>query len=710
MAGLYNATLPPPSSMHAARLYLALIFLAAGLVCSGRSAIGADGLEGMEPIAQIKAAIPPVSPPRSVRVAGTVTSAEKTWGNRIYLQDESAGILVFSDQLLDVSEGEKLAVEGEVHRGEFSPVIHVRSWQRLGFAELPAAKPASIDEIQNGALDGDRVEIEGWVRTAWKINEHLLGVDLSAGAGRISARVSHAAEMMPENLIAAKLRFSGVASACRTDEGDRRLVEVRVMAASPADVRVLTPPQPASATAIPVRDVLAYRPNVSPGARIKVRGAILARDDQFTFLHDGERGIAIRPVGAMRFAPGDLVEATGFPQLERSLPVLADALVTKVEGRAPVLVPARIVNDLRRVEYHGRYVSLEGELMDRMIEPAPAGAENGRMLLLAVRSAGGVIAAECRFSSGSGVIAGLEPGAMVELSGAAEVSTDVAGRPVSSKLLLPTLESIRVITKAPYLNARRLMIAAWILISVLLAGALRVAILSRRAARLAQRNASLEADIRERRAVTSERLRLAEDLHDHLQQTLTGIDLHLETIVREGRGESAAAASSAKAARLLLGKCHHDLRRTVWNLHDAAEAQRLSEMLQAAVADASVAGAVHFLFDVVGEEPELAGKIKEDLLSVVREALMNVVKHSGASKAEVRLVMNGCLEIEIADDGCGFVPAHARSPEAGHFGLKHMAERMQRIGGDFKVDSAPGKGCRVRGRMPLELLAAAVRT
>jgi len=81
------------------------------------------------------------------------------------------------------------------------------------------------------------------------------------------------------------------------------------------------------------------------------------------------------------------------------------------------------------------------------------------------------------------------------------------------------------------------------------------------------------------------------------------------------------------------------------------------------------------------------------------ESLQNVGKHAGAGvQAEVRLFEDaGALCFEITDDGAGFRPESTRSPGSG---LSNMKERVAALRGTLIVDSAVGRGTRVRGRIP----------
>ena len=90
-----------------------------------------------------------------------------------------------------------------------------------------------------------------------------------------------------------------------------------------------------------------------------------------------------------------------------------------------------------------------------------------------------------------------------------------------------------------------------------------------------------------------------------------------------------------------------------------------------------------------------------NLLRIVQEALVNVRRHSGAQRVCVNLWAEGeYLNVEVVDDGRGF--DQEIDPEAtwGRVGIAAMRERALNLGGDLDIQSEPGKGTRVRARVP----------
>ncbi|MHC4286386.1 MAG: sensor histidine kinase [Planctomycetota bacterium] len=88
----------------------------------------------------------------------------------------------------------------------------------------------------------------------------------------------------------------------------------------------------------------------------------------------------------------------------------------------------------------------------------------------------------------------------------------------------------------------------------------------------------------------------------------------------------------------------------------------------------------------------------------VRELLINVVKHAHASKVKVSVGKVGDLiRVSVEDDGLGFEPAEAESMVTNKeaFGLFSIRERLEHLGGNLDIDSAPGCGCRITITSPL---------
>ena len=105
------------------------------------------------------------------------------------------------------------------------------------------------------------------------------------------------------------------------------------------------------------------------------------------------------------------------------------------------------------------------------------------------------------------------------------------------------------------------------------------------------------------------------------------------------------------------------------------------------------------------DEPPIPLDTKQAIYRIAQEALHNVVKHSRAKHASLRLrVDRSAITMEVADDGEGFDPSRSYP---GHFGLPSMRERVESGGGELQIESRPGEGTTVRIRVPVPALVAA---
>lgn len=200
-----------------------------------------------------------------------------------------------------------------------------------------------------------------------------------------------------------------------------------------------------------------------------------------------------------------------------------------------------------------------------------------------------------------------------------------------------------------------------------------------------------------------ERHRLAQVLHDHLQQILVAAKLRLDRLSRRLSGEP--FAQSLQQTTELLDQALAESRSLTAELsppvlYDAGLAAGLEWLARQMLARHGLP--VHL--EVEAEAVEVATDIAVFLFQAVRELLFNVVKHAQADSAQVRMVRSSPTEVQIvvADQGIGFNPAELEHREVAEgFGLFSIRERLSFLGGQFHIDSAPGRGTRMVIEVPL---------
>ncbi|MDV3222148.1 sensor histidine kinase [Intrasporangium sp.] len=250
----------------------------------------------------------------------------------------------------------------------------------------------------------------------------------------------------------------------------------------------------------------------------------------------------------------------------------------------------------------------------------------------------------------------------------------------------------------------------------------------------AEAAAALEHELEAERRVEQERVHLARELHDVLAHSVSVVSIQAgvaaEAIEDDDR---AAAARSIASIRSTASRAMRDLRATLGILRGEAGSHADSgngmgprgvgrapvgslEHLET-LADTARAAGVDVRVEIAEGALQVPSAVDTTAYRVVQEALTNVLRHSGASSAAVRVALSdGHLDVCVTDDGRGPLPgpigsSDDASPEvsgkapggasSGGHGLVGMRERVALVGGTVVAGPAPGGGFQVRARLPL---------
>ncbi|MBI4329477.1 MAG: HAMP domain-containing protein [Chloroflexi bacterium] len=223
-------------------------------------------------------------------------------------------------------------------------------------------------------------------------------------------------------------------------------------------------------------------------------------------------------------------------------------------------------------------------------------------------------------------------------------------------------------------------------------------------AAVAIENARLHREVRSLAAL-EERARIGQDLHDGIIQSIYATGLGLEECLKLAEEDPQEVKLKLEAAIESLNTVIRDVRNYIVGLGP----ERLQDHdLSRALADLSKGLSLNALLDLdLSLEPGVDGTLTPEqaghLLHICREALTNVVKHAGASRAVLTLGrIKGGLRLSVEDNGAGFDPTRL---SASGQGLCNMGERARRLGGSLSIESAPGRGTRVSVEIPLEAAA-----
>jgi len=206
------------------------------------------------------------------------------------------------------------------------------------------------------------------------------------------------------------------------------------------------------------------------------------------------------------------------------------------------------------------------------------------------------------------------------------------------------------------------------------------------------------------RGQDEERRRIAYEVHDGLAQVAAATHQHLEAFASGYRPRSEPSRRALETARRTSQETVREARRIIAGLRPTVlDDLGLASAIRQEV-DALRADGIAVTYEENLGSARLAQEVETTLFSVGREALTNIRKHAGATRADVRLTRGAVsIEIEIRDWGRGFDPKAARQqPDAGgRVGLRGMEERVAWLNGQLTLESRRGRGSRIRVTVPI---------
>jgi PAS domain S-box-containing protein len=200
-----------------------------------------------------------------------------------------------------------------------------------------------------------------------------------------------------------------------------------------------------------------------------------------------------------------------------------------------------------------------------------------------------------------------------------------------------------------------------------------------------------------------ERRRVSRELHDEAGQSLTALKMSLDLIQADLPPSLTMANQSVAEAIELTDETMERIRLLAYGLRPPAlDMLGLNAALEGLCRELAARANLTVKYDGL-ELPGLPDTVAISLYRLAQEALTNVIKHADASQAQVVLRRSGRqLSLLVADDGRGF-HLEEQSGIAPGMGLIGMAERMKLLGGEFPIESEPGRGTRLTAYAPLPI-------
>jgi signal transduction histidine kinase len=207
-------------------------------------------------------------------------------------------------------------------------------------------------------------------------------------------------------------------------------------------------------------------------------------------------------------------------------------------------------------------------------------------------------------------------------------------------------------------------------------------------------------------AAAAERARLARELHDGVIQSLIAVKMRVE-VLRRSLSPDSPAIDELQDNEAMLAREVVNLRMLMFELTPSNETPvELSSQLQDLVERFQHASGVEAKFVATGQVSQASPQVCHEIIRMVQESLVNIHKHSGATKVLVRLSEKpDRWELSVEDDGRGFdFEGRVTDAELGRTskGPRIIRERAHLLGGSVTIESTPGSGAKVTVSLPLQ--------
>lgn len=584
-----------------------------------------------------------------------------------------------------IAVGDIVEVCGRWSPMMFATGIYATRYFPIGRMELPAAPHRELHDFAQGRCDNRRSALAGVVQDARAVEGGQVVLLLATREGRMCARARMAMQDA-EALVDAEVVLSGVAMSRFNHRAEFMGTVLEVSDEGGVSVARSASGNPYDAREVSLNSILAWSPDGQDGHRVKVNGTVtFAHSDGVFYLQSGET--ALRVSADVPPPAGASVEVVGFPAMVDGVGQLTQA-VWRERGEPPE--PIEVVNlpenaltnlefrsDVTIIEYDCRKVSIEGRLSD-----VYAGSEGLSSIVLDVSGRSVRVNMDGEIPKWVADEAAYAP--LVRVVGIARF--DMSGvaahgrRPQPNALVMEAKgeDGVMLVPDAEW-RARKLAHAAQVVLNAIALLPLMllvvVAVVWRRAVYRRRRHELLAV----------ERRRMADDLHDTIEQHLAGAKILLSTAVDKLGKDGAAAARAVKMAGEVLAEAKHQIRDVILNLRsDELVAESAENRISKMAKDIDARGIARVRVRLRGVPKSLNVGAKADLVAIVQQAVTNGIKHGGAKNVVIvcdpAADGHGGCRLRVLNDGEPFDVSKALGPESGHFGLSNMRERAKRSG------------------------------
>jgi signal transduction histidine kinase len=594
--------------------------------------------------------------------------------------------------------GQLVEVSGRSRIRRFPVILEPNDIIAKGWGTLPKPAPFSPALLEDGNGQGRWVEAEGVIRS--KETNGMFGLMTQYGTlpilvgGYQPTEVGQYIDALVH--VRGALSLDSAGNACLLVPSPDY---VEVQEHSPANPFAIPPFSIAQLAALDTRQGLLRR--------MKTSGVVTCLLSKGLYIQDGSGGAYVETDQARDLRPGDRVEVVGFPDNKFAALILREADVRKTGEE---LLPSSLhlsIDESVIKKYAGKLVSSEAVLIEQRKE--------SRIQILTLQF-GQKIFDAVGLTEVCGVLPQIPPGSRVAITGVCDMDQVLTptgptgqegGQAVTAlRIWLPTSTSVVILERPPWWTLRRMVWLGCIFASGLLGALIWVKLLRQRVTeRTRQLQATMARLEKETRtsAMLAERDRLAGEIHDSLEQSLTAIMLQLDAANRQ-TDQPPEARKFVNMARNMAEFTRAEIQHAVWDLQSPLLANAdLSTALQH-VANQISSGFPEVKVEIIGSPRSLPSSYEHHLLRIAQEGITNAIKHAHAQRINVVLEYTyPVLYLRIVDDGSGFVVGTKNEiGQNGHFGLQGIRARASRLGAQLDITSQIGTGTVIAVKMKLD--------
>jgi signal transduction histidine kinase len=328
----------------------------------------------------------------------------------------------------------------------------------------------------------------------------------------------------------------------------------------------------------------------------------------------------------------------------------------------------------------GKFADSLIEVRGRLLEIREEAQSNS----LKIASGNQIFLARFDAAKGSLLLPHLERGSILRLRGICSIRPDDTHYLGGFALLLRSAEDVDVVSGAPWSSPWHLFELGMGLLVFIFAGhAARVKVMQTRF-----------------RAITTERARVAHEMHDTLAQGFAGLAFQIQAARSSSSQGDAILHHHLDLALEMVRHSHSEAHRSIVTLRPQSldDTTSLRDALKQSIERMVEGCSIDMTLRVNGDEFRLPLFMEDALYRVGQESVANALRHAkpGHLALELEYACN-YVAVTVSDDGCGFDPPHA-APLG--FGISGMRQRIRALHGTLSIWSRPGEGTRVRAEVP----------